>query len=374
MKPSHLLPLLTLLSCLVAGEPSSVERNAALQYWIAFAFLPDKEPAWLATMSPKQDGPIDPAAEQAESKPLRYLHLGADCAEGNFGSIVACESFGPGALLPHVGSARLLGRLALARATWRFEHGRSAEALADSYAVLAMAADLSNGGTLIEQLVALSIQQRAQNIIARYLPTCRPGERADLAAKLGAPRVRVHRDFARSESTMWRYFISRPEEMAQVAQQNASNAAENFPPAIPPELVAAVQAKDPQVEVWSREAATWMAGSVALIDLAADDFITERARLVSAPNPNPMLRTSLDMVLAVIEQERSLAVRNELLMAAAQALDQAGGLQTLTGRSTREGVATVTVQGAVVTVRVAGSNKAKPTEIIFGRNSPGNGF
>lgn len=369
MKTCHLLPLLTLLGCLVASEPSPVERNAALQYWIAFASLPDKEPAWLDTMRTTQDATADPQAEQSDSRPLRYLHLGAACAGGGFGSIVACESFGPGALMPHLGSARPLARLALARAAWRFEHGRSAEALADSVAVLALAADLSNGGTLIELLVAISIQHMAQTTIARHLPVCQPDERAGLAVTLRAPRVRLHRDFARAEAAMWRYLSARPEELARAAQHQAQDATEGNPPAIPADLVAAVQARDPQVEVWSREAEAWLAGSAALIDLASEEFLAQRARLQNSPHANPLLRAELGTVLLVVEKERALAVRSELLVAAAQAFDEAGGVQTLSGRTTRDGTATVTVQGTVTTVQVARPGNAKPIDLIIGRPS-----
>lgn len=372
MKIRHLLPLLTLLGCLVGGEPSPVERNAALQYWIAFALLPDKEPDWLATMRGKPDLAAGPEAEQADSRPLRYLHLGADCAGGSFGSIVACESLGPGALMPHLGSARMLARLALARATWRFEHGRSAEALADSLAVLAMSADLSHGSTLIELLVAISIRNQALTTIARHLPVCQPDERAGLSARLRAPRAQLHRDFARSESMMWRYFSSRPELLAQVAQEQAPDDAR--PPAIPADLLAAVQAKDPQVEVWSREAEAWLAGSVALIDLPSEDFINQRARLQNGPHANPLLRTNIDMTLSLVEMERALVVRSDLLLAAAQAFDQSGGVQTLTGLSTREGAAQVLVQGEATTVQVVRPGNAKPIGIIIGRPTPAGGF
>lgn len=367
MKTCHVLPLMTMLTCLLGGESIPVERNAALQYWVAFAFLPDKEPDWVTAMRSTRNAVADPAAEQENSSSLRYLHLGAACAGGCFGSRVATESFGPKALLPHLGSARILTRMALARATWRFEHGRSTDALADCVAVLAMSADLSAGSTLIEFMVAISLQDMALTNIARHLPLCQPDERAGLATRLRAPRVRLHRDFAEAEATIWRYVCARPEILAQVATPPLADASEEGLRSIPAELIAAMQAKDPQIEVWSREAEAWLAGSVALIDLSAEEFNAQRARLLDVPHPNPLLRSTVGVSLSVIEMERALAVRAELLVAAAQAFDQAGGLQQLTGLATREGAASVSVNGPITTVQVPRPGKPKPIELIIGR-------
>ncbi len=174
----------------VATPPvDAMERNSALQYWIAFSLLPKGDtPDWLKAMRTSHAFLADPQAEQAESTVLRALHLGANCARGTFGSAIGLEECGSETLMPYLGASRTVSNLAIARANWRFQNRLQAAAIDDLMAVLALAADLSTDASFIEIMVAVSLQQMALRTLALYLPDCTPADRAVLMERIVMPR------------------------------------------------------------------------------------------------------------------------------------------------------------------------------------------
>ncbi len=368
MKYSHLLLVLFIATRLVGAESAPPEHNSALQYWIAFAVLPNKEPDWLAAMRADEHAPADNQAEQRTSSALRYLHLGAACAGGSFGSMVGTEAMGSGALLPHIGSARMLGRLAIARATWRFEHDRRADAIEDCVSTLALAVDLSNRACVLEVLVSCSLQSKGLTTIARHLPSCTPDERTGLIARLRDLGLRPrHSDFMRSEAAAWRYHATRPEEFALFSQLLERDGPEKSASAVNAAVMAAVQANDPRFTIWSRDAEGCLAEMASLIELPRTEFLAKQALLMQSAEANPLLQLMAPSMQWVFEVIRTEAVRGELLLAAAKAFDQAGGLGGLAGLQTREGPVTVNTQGTVTVLQVVRLAKEKAIELSIGR-------
>ncbi len=179
-------------SSLVTNTPS--DGNAAIQYWTVFdsAFRWNKKFSWLNNMDSNWSAPANSEAEQADSRALQYLHLGAGLPGGSFESLVSVRELGGEALLPQIGHVRDLARLALARACWRFQHQQAQLAIADCLAVLSLGSDLSNKGCLIEVLTAGSIQSQTFVLLGVYLPTCTEDERVKLANLIESPRYALH--------------------------------------------------------------------------------------------------------------------------------------------------------------------------------------
>jgi hypothetical protein len=155
-----------------ADAPPAPGANAALKYWQAFATLPkltDAEQTRLITESATM--PLDTSAKELVAKAsysLQMMHQGARLSHCDWG--LGWEEVGVGLLLPQGNAARVLSSLAFLRARMRFEAGEAASAIEDIVAAMTMGRHLARDGLNIMVLVGYGIDQRAGEVLARYLP------------------------------------------------------------------------------------------------------------------------------------------------------------------------------------------------------------
>jgi hypothetical protein len=112
---------------------------------------------------------------------LRLLRRGATIARCDWG--FGYES-GVNSRLPHIPGARDLCALACLRARISFEEGRSAEALDDAVAAMALARHVSRGGASDVLLMGSNLEHPVIETLARYLPALRPDQMEELQRRL----------------------------------------------------------------------------------------------------------------------------------------------------------------------------------------------
>jgi hypothetical protein len=162
-----------------AAPPDERPPNAALAYWQAFAGMsyeisPElKERIAAATTDEGMAKPVDGELAQALADAevvlvLDGLHRGAGMPYCDWQSPL--EEDGINTLLPHLQKARELARVSLLRARYRFEHNQAADGITDVLDTVAMGRDLTEGGTLVSQLVSYAIERMAYSVLAAYLP------------------------------------------------------------------------------------------------------------------------------------------------------------------------------------------------------------
>lgn len=370
--------MLVLVSTLPAGEgprpPPLVEtkHNSALQYWIAFAHLAPNIPDWLVAMSKQPVAVASPHAEQANSPVLAYLHLGAACAGGTFDSVVGMEQMGYGSSYPYLASCRMVSQLALARAAWRFQHHQQAAAIEDCLAVLALATDLGNDGSVLETLVALRCEVMAMQRLALYLPDCTATERADLVTKLADFRHQRQRSgLIRGEQLKLSHYIQQPDvSVNQLPKLDMRDGVDMSGP-----LVAAATARDKRLPVWISELSTSLQPYLAMTELTGAQYTEKRSQHIDGgPGDNPVLRHSLPHIAVLIDHLRNVAIMRYVLIRAAKQLNETMDLTALEGIVTLDGPLTVTKLGPVTTLRVVRPSDREarenvgPVELIIGHD------
>jgi hypothetical protein len=159
--------------------------NAALKYWQAFATLKltDAEQRKLEAYLTM---PLDAQAREIVTKSeyaLQMMHHGAALPRCDWG--VGYEE-GIYARFPQGPAARLMSSLVCLRARLRFEEGRNAEAMDDLLACMTLGRHVSHDGLLILLLVGYSIELRASETLALYLPKLDGKTIKDLKTRLGA--------------------------------------------------------------------------------------------------------------------------------------------------------------------------------------------
>jgi hypothetical protein len=171
--PSLAMTLLVLLGgYATAAAPPDLGANAALKYWQAFATLPkltDTDQTRLVTESVTM--PLDASARELVAKAsysLRLMHQGARLPHCDWG--LGWEEEGVALLLPQGNGARVLSSLACLRARMRFEAGEAPSAIEDILAAMTLGRHLARDGLNILVLVDYGIDQRASEVLARYLP------------------------------------------------------------------------------------------------------------------------------------------------------------------------------------------------------------
>lgn len=177
----------------LAAEPSTsfpaANPNAAVIYWQAFAAIPTLEgeqktkyEAAIKTLTePPGDG-VQLIVAQFDMA-LRQLHRA--------GQVKVCDwnleyNDGLGMLLPHLGKARELGDAALLRARLRFAAKATDDAVADVVAALKLARDCGSSPVIICELVALSIEKKATDVLVANLGSLSSQQLDRLAAELKA--------------------------------------------------------------------------------------------------------------------------------------------------------------------------------------------
>ena len=158
--------------------------NAALVYWQAFALLPD--------VDAKERSPLDDWKKAAIDEATRKLLKQADGALRllyKAAAIDACDwgvdwSDGPGTLLPHLGKARRLAKLAMLRGRVRLSDGKTDAALADIAAALWLSRHVGRNGVLVEMLVQFAIEGDALGMLSAQLPKLTARQKKALAGQI----------------------------------------------------------------------------------------------------------------------------------------------------------------------------------------------
>lgn len=170
------------LTAATAHAQPGGDDNAALQYWQAIALVTESMEESLDAW--EETAPIegDALTLVSDDNPrLELLHAGAALKRCDWG--LNYEN-GPELLLPHLGNARYLSRIALLRARYRFEQGRAQDATDDVLATLELARDVGVDPILIAVMVRYGIEQHATEVLARHLPKLSPDELERLAPRV----------------------------------------------------------------------------------------------------------------------------------------------------------------------------------------------
>jgi hypothetical protein len=161
---------------LMAQKPlpfDALDNNAALSYWQAFALLPpidDKTRERMRSIM-RGDSSVDDNMRKlvaASEDSLLLLYRGASIESCGWG--IAYDN-GPYTLLPHLGKARELSRIALLRARIRFDAGQLEEGMNDSIAAIQLGRHAGHDGVvvLINILVGFAIEFEAIETIVASL-------------------------------------------------------------------------------------------------------------------------------------------------------------------------------------------------------------
>lgn len=205
------------LCCLVVGAPHFAHSqqapaapavaadNAALKYWQAFAQLPQWTEQQQRIIGDWSTVPLDGDAQavvDAARPALLYLQRGA--------KLVLCDwsldlADGPALVLPHLGKARELARLAALRARRELARGQQAAAVADMNAGLALARHVGVDNVLISVLVQTAIESMFVDLAAEHLPELDPASLEALSKRLASlPPGGTVKNSMRQERT---YFV-----------------------------------------------------------------------------------------------------------------------------------------------------------------------
>jgi hypothetical protein len=165
-------------------NPNPHDRNAALQYWQAFAILPVMSDAERQLAGAWQSAPLNAATDkliQASGPALKQLHRGSICNRCDWG-LNKEDSFN--LRLPHLVKARELARLAFLRARQRMGAGQNAQATDDIIDTLILARRAGADDILIGILVQASIEQMAVEAVVPHLGTFSKADLATLSTRL----------------------------------------------------------------------------------------------------------------------------------------------------------------------------------------------
>ena len=173
---------------------ADVGDNAALVYWQAFASLGRLSDAEAKMLTKWREAKVDAKATVAtldrHSDTLQLLHKAAASEACDWG-LDTSEGFNM--LMPHLGKARQLGRLACLRARVRLGEGNADGAVADLRAASGLALHTGRPPMLISQLVQLALQRHVLEVLEddahRLAPAQRKALIADLARWLPVPSV-----------------------------------------------------------------------------------------------------------------------------------------------------------------------------------------
>jgi hypothetical protein len=175
------------MNALLAGEGPDLGANAALKYWQAFATLPRVPPAEQKKLEAEcLTLPLDARVREivAGSKyALQMMHDGAAQSRCDWG--IDYEA-GIGTMLPHLEGAGLLSCVACLRARMRFDEGRNAEAAQDIIDAMSLSRHITLGGVNIMLIWGYSLENRASQALALYLPRLDAGMINDLKTRLDA--------------------------------------------------------------------------------------------------------------------------------------------------------------------------------------------
>jgi hypothetical protein len=173
-----LLTVLAFCGITCAAAP----RNAALDYWQAFATLPPIDEAFEERLREWRTMDLEEpmGAFEVVAGPMAFAHRAAKTAECDWG---IDWSDGYATLLPHFGKARTLARVACLRARFYVMNGRTREAIDDFCAAMAVARH-SGDAAIIGKLVHISIESDAITGLADHMGSFSPDDLAYLESRL----------------------------------------------------------------------------------------------------------------------------------------------------------------------------------------------
>jgi hypothetical protein len=169
-----------------AEKPTArkLSDNAALVYWQAFAMLPEVDAKARSPLKDwkkvKIDEKVRKLIKQADHS-LRLMHKASAKDACDWG--VDWDD-GLGSILPHLGKARRLGKLAMLRARIHFDDGKTGAALADIVAALRLSRHVGGNGVMVELLVQFAIERDALNMLSAQLPDLTAEQKKVLAELL----------------------------------------------------------------------------------------------------------------------------------------------------------------------------------------------
>jgi hypothetical protein len=173
------------MDSVLAGEGPDLGANAALKYWQAFATLPRVPPAEQKKLEAEcATLPLDAHVREIVARSeyaLQMMHLGAAGPRCDWG--IGYEA-GIGTLLPHLEGAGLLSCVACLRARMRFDEGRNAEAIQDIIDAMTLSRHVTLDGVNIMLIWGYSIENRASQTLALYVPKLDAGMIKDLKSRL----------------------------------------------------------------------------------------------------------------------------------------------------------------------------------------------
>ncbi|XAM00451.1 hypothetical protein OT109_03485 [Phycisphaeraceae bacterium D3-23] len=192
--------------------------NAALRYWVAFSYLPQRGDERYETILDGDELDIEEARaflgpENSVGEALDRL----DWATQADTCVWAINyEDGPYALLPHLGPARTLARLCMMRARLRLHDGDIAGAAEDVLAVMKLGRAFDNDRLLISSLVGMSIEARAVNFTAEHLSAFDDAAVAQLVAGIaGLPERPALSEIIQGESDTFIGWLERTLRQAQ---------------------------------------------------------------------------------------------------------------------------------------------------------------
>lgn len=178
------------LSILNADEPAP---NAALEYWMAFALIPNLSSADIVKIdSATGDHPTYGFAVPVRPELKRFFHGSGERALARlqraselsfctWGTDLRKDGQPPA---PYAEKAHFLARLSLLRARWRFERGLWNEGIDDVIATMVMARHIGRDKVVFTIHFGVMIESMSVVTAAVYLPRMPAKPRARLSAKL----------------------------------------------------------------------------------------------------------------------------------------------------------------------------------------------
>jgi hypothetical protein len=166
--------IVLLWSALASAQPaepkSDLAANAALQYWKAFALMPTLDKDQEKLLKDWNTVPLDAAAQKliaASQASMTCLRRASKMDRCDWG---LDYDDGIGMLLPHLGKARDLARLAALRTRSEFEKGDKKAARDDAIAMMALARNAGRDPVMIGMLVRFAIEGLVVDVVAPNIP------------------------------------------------------------------------------------------------------------------------------------------------------------------------------------------------------------
>jgi hypothetical protein len=183
------LMTLVLLGAMLAPAPAAEgtadgPANAALAYWSGFAAQPLLDEQQQRIVDEWNTATLDDAARnviEASKVSLSALQWGAKAQNCDWG--LRYED-GPDMLMPHLGRARMVSRLAGLRARYEFEQGNYRAGVDDVIATLVLARRCGADFPLISLLVQYAMERPLTEMTANYLTKMDAASLKHLAASL----------------------------------------------------------------------------------------------------------------------------------------------------------------------------------------------